>query len=92
MASNPKTVTVATTTTVALRENEYRKKAIFSNTSANTIFLSQGAPQLSTTAAIALTSGSVLIDEPDTRGWIYYGTWFCLSSAGGETLLVDEIT
>lgn len=91
MISKPSNFVVLVTPGICLAANPARIKVIFSNITAVNIYLSMGAPELSATKAIVLPGGAVLVDEPDRNGRFFRGDWYCISAAGGETLLIDEV-
>jgi len=76
--------TLSTSSLVIVPENPRRRKLVITNTSDTRVFICQGIAALD--FGIALSPGGVLIDEPDTEGYIYKGSWSGISSAATKVV------
>lgn len=72
------------------RDDPYRRKITFTNDSDTIIYLAK-SDQAVLNAGIRLNAnGGSLIDEPDTKGYIYTGIWSAITSLANKNLCVQE--
>lgn len=86
----PSLVALSTTSLVVARDAPSRKKIIFCNAGINDIWLARGQYAILNAGIYLQANGGILVDEPDSFGRIYTGTWAALSSSGTSTLSISE--
>ena len=92
VGGNPSYVTIGATTTTALKENPYRRRVTFCNTSTNIIYLSHAAQLVAGSGIPLMASGGNLVDELNLADQLYRGTWYAIASGAGSNLSIEEET
>lgn len=83
-------VTVGATSTEVLSADpvQRRKRVVFTNNSNEDIYISDDSVAQSTYGLPLKAQGGVMVDEPDTTGFIYQGQWNAICASGGKVLSV----
>lgn len=86
----PSQVALSTASLVVARDAPGRKKISFCNASAIDIWLSRGQYAILNSGIYLQANGGSVVDEPDTFGRMYIGTWAALAVSGTPTLSISE--
>jgi len=86
----PSGVTVGTASVSVVKANETRRRIVITNISDTRIDLVKGEVAILNQGIALNANGGVLVDEPDTDGFMYVGPWSAISSAATKLLAVHE--
>ena len=86
----PSQVALSTTSLVVARDAPGRKKIVFCNAGTIDIWLARGQYAILNAGILLQANGGSVVDEPDTRGRMYTGTWAALSASGTPILSISE--
>jgi len=85
-------VAVQTSSTVIRQFNERRRRIIFVNDGATTIYLHKSAVAITGSGIRLNANGGSYEDLPDSQGRIYLGMWTAISSAACNLGFTEEYT
>ena len=86
-------VSIGATSTIILPNRtllSLRLKAIFVNNSDEDIYVAPYGIAVSTQGIPLKANGGAYVDEPDTTGWLYQGSWHGICASGGKILSITE--
>lgn len=85
-------ISVAATETLVLKENSSRRRVLFVNDSANTIYLAKGDVAAANKGIRLNANGGSFEDLPDHSLYIWQGKWKAIAPAGASNLTWVEDT
>ena len=82
-------VTVGAASVIVRPVNGHRRKLILVNQAVDDVWFAKG-PLCTINEGIYCAAGAPVIDEPDSRGYLYRGQWSAISGGAGRVVTICE--